>query len=261
MQEIILKAILAGALIISINSILSIFVVWKKMAFFADSLAHSTILSIALGLLLSINISILSIITAVIVAIIVKSQEHKFVSIDSMLSILAHSFLSLGIIIISVNKLVVFNLHNYLFGNILSISNYDIYLLMIITLIFMPFLILSYKKLFLISLNKEIAKSDGIKTNLYETIFIIILSITISISVNIFGLLLSASILIIPTNIAINITTSIKMLPIYIFIISFTNLVLGILLSSLYDIPTTPTIVLCNSFFYIYVIFLKHRVK
>ena len=128
MDNFIIYAIIAAIGISCITGLLGCFVVWKRMAYFGDSLAHSALLGIAIGYLFSININIGILFIAIIFSILLTYLQHKYIlSTDTILGILAHGGIAIGMVMLSLSNYPNFDLHQFLFGDILTISLSEIY--------------------------------------------------------------------------------------------------------------------------------------
>ena len=137
MFELIFPPLIAGIILSFITGPLGTFVVWRKMSYFGDTLSHSALLGIALGFLLNINPFFAVIFVTILLALglVILSIQQKL-AIDTLLGILAHSSLSLGVIVISLLHNIRVDLMGYLFGDLLSITMNDIYLIIVGAIIF-----------------------------------------------------------------------------------------------------------------------------
>lgn len=127
MIEFLLPSILAGIGIALVAGPLGSFVVWRRMAYFGDTLAHASLMGLALGFLLNINLYLALVVVCLGLAVVlVTMQKQQLVATDTLLGILAHSALSLGLIAVSFLDNVRVDLMGYLFGDLLSVSNQDV---------------------------------------------------------------------------------------------------------------------------------------
>ncbi|WP_175463546.1 metal ABC transporter permease, partial [Vibrio cholerae] len=127
MIELLLPSLLAGLGIAIIAGPLGSFVVWRRMAYFGDTLAHASLLGLALGFLLDINLYLALLVCCLgMAAILVAMQKQKLIATDTLLGIMAHSALSLGMIAVSFLDNVRIDLMSYLFGDLLAISPSDL---------------------------------------------------------------------------------------------------------------------------------------
>ncbi|MGC9460024.1 metal ABC transporter permease, partial [Vibrio genomosp. F10] len=127
MIDFLLPSLLAGLGIALIAGPLGSFVVWRKMAYFGDTLAHASLMGLALGFLLNINLYLALLVCCLGLALIlVTLQKQKLVATDTLLGILAHSSLSLGLIAVSFLDSVRIDLMSYLFGDLLAVAPADL---------------------------------------------------------------------------------------------------------------------------------------
>ena len=134
-EPFLIRAIIAGIGVAIITGAIGCFVVWRKMAYFGDSLAHSALLGVALGLVLGISTNLgTMIICSVFAILLIWLQQKKVLATDTLLGILAHAALSIGMVTLSLMERSV-DLHSYLFGDILAVTNHEIYLIIFGTLI------------------------------------------------------------------------------------------------------------------------------
>ena len=125
-EPFLIRAIIAGIGVAIITGAIGCFVVWRKMAYFGDSLAHSALLGVALGLVLGISTNLgTMIICSVFAILLIWLQQKKVLATDTLLGILAHAALSIGMVTLSLMERSV-DLHSYLFGDILAVTNHEI---------------------------------------------------------------------------------------------------------------------------------------
>ncbi len=133
MIEFLLPSILAGIGIAVIAGPLGSFVVWRKMAYFGDTLAHASLMGLALGFLLNINLYLALVVCCLaLAAILVTLQKQQLVATDTLLGILAHSALSIGLVSVSFLDNVRVDLMSYLFGDLLAVSPQDLMSFMLV---------------------------------------------------------------------------------------------------------------------------------
>ena len=244
MDEIIIKIIIAAIGISLITSVLGCFVIWKKMAYFGDSLAHASLLGVAIGILFSIDINLMILAVTICFALILGFlQNRNFLSNDALLGILAHGGISLAMIVISFSDNADIDLEGFLFGSLLSIENKDILLIYLALIIIYPIIFLNWQKLILLTLNSDIACSMGINPAKYRIIFTILIAVTITITVKITGVLLVTSLLIIPASISRIISKSPNQMLLFSTIISVFSSILGSILSYQFDLILGPVII------------------
>ncbi|MBC9129842.1 zinc ABC transporter permease subunit ZnuB [Frischella sp. Ac48] len=252
MFELLLPPLLAGIILSLITGPLGTFVVWRKMSYFGDTLSHAALLGIALSFLLNINPFYAVIFLTVILAVglIVLELQQKL-AIDTLLGILAHSSLSLGVVVISLLNNIRVDLMGYLFGDLLSITLNDIYYILFGTIIVSIILYLNWNRFLFITVSEELAFSNGI--NIIKTKFILtlLLALTIALAMKFVGALIITSLLIIPAATARCYAKSPEQMAIFAIIIGIISVIGGLIISAYYDSPTGPSVVITNAFIFI----------
>lgn len=252
MFELLLPPLLAGIILSLITGPLGTFVVWRKMSYFGDTLSHAALLGIALSFLLNINPFYAVIFLTVILAVglIVLELQQKL-AIDTLLGILAHSSLSLGVVVISLLNNIRVDLMGYLFGDLLSITLNDIYYILFGTIMVSIILYLNWNRFLFITVSEELAFSNGI--NIIKTKFILtlLLALTIALAMKFVGALIITSLLIIPAATARCYAKSPEQMAIFAIIIGIISVIGGLIISAYYDSPTGPSVVITNAFIFI----------
>lgn len=250
----IINALIAGICVSIIAGGLSCFIVWKKMAYFGDALSHSSLFGIALGIILGFNATIGTFITCLIFAGLLSFlQNKKIFSNDTLLGILAHASLSIGIIAISLSGQYV-NLHAYLFGDILTVTNQEIKFFIIAAILVTSSLFFIWEKLVLMTINENIAKAENINTKIIQSIFLILLVVFVATCVKIVGILLITSMLIIPAATSRQITNSPGNMAIVSGLLGIISIFCGVYLSIKADIPTGPSIIFVLTLMFVLVL-------
>ncbi|SPX41746.1 zinc transporter subunit: membrane component of ABC superfamily [Haemophilus influenzae] len=163
MFEILFPALLTGILLSLITAPLGVFVVWRKMAYFGDTLSHSALLGVALGIFLQVNPYIAIVVLTLILAIaMVWLESNTQFSIDTLLGIIAHSCLSLGVVTVGLLRNVRVDLMNYLFGDLLAINYTDLIYIGIGVIIVLSTLIYFWQSLLSTTVSPELAQVEGI---------------------------------------------------------------------------------------------------
>ncbi|MBT4921781.1 MAG: iron chelate uptake ABC transporter family permease subunit [Rickettsiales bacterium] len=245
MDDFILRALLAGTGLSLITGIIGCFVVWRKMSYFGDSLSHSALLGVALGLLFGIDINWTILLVAAVFAVLLTYMENKqILSTDTILGILAHGSLAMGLIVIGFVENQDIDLHDFLFGDILTVSWKDITYIITACVIVYFVMLTNWKKFIMLTISRDLAGLQGINNFRYQLLFIFLMALTISVSIKIIGALLVTSMLIIPAAASRNITNSPITMCICAIIIGILSVCIGILLSYNFNTPSGPSIVL-----------------
>ncbi|KES14474.1 ABC-type Mn2+/Zn2+ transport systems, permease component, partial [Gilliamella apis SCGC AB-598-P17] len=161
---------------------LGTFVVWRRMSYFGDTLSHAALLGVAFGFLLNINLFYAIILVTLILAIgLLWLESQKQLPVDTLLGILAHSALSLGLVVISLMNNIRIDLMGYLFGDILSITMFDVYQIVICVVTIGLLLVWRGNHFLFITVSEELAFSHGIDVPITKFILTILLALTIGI--------------------------------------------------------------------------------
>ncbi|HAV87858.1 MAG TPA: hypothetical protein DCW78_08325, partial [Pseudomonas sp.] len=127
MPDFLLHALLAGLALALVAGPLGSFVVWRRMAYFGDTLSHAALFGVALGLMLDVNLTLAVTVGCVLLALLlVTLQQRQPLASDTLLGILAHSTLSLGLVSLSFMDDVRIDLMGYLFGDLLAVGSADL---------------------------------------------------------------------------------------------------------------------------------------
>jgi zinc transport system permease protein len=255
-----IKAFIAGILIAILISSLSIFVVVKRYAMLSDTLAHISLLGVAIGFLFETSTITMAIIASSIAAILIEYvKSYKKLYSDSVLSIFLSASLAISIIIVSLSNSFTTSLFDYLFGSIVAINDEDIMIIIsffIITLIFIGFY---YQKLLLISFDEELAISSGVNVKLVNLIFTGLIGAMVAISIKIIGTLLIGALMIIPVISAICLKQSFIKTWILSAIFGILSVIIGLTLSFYVSIPSGATIVIVLLFFFLIMLLISKK--
>ena len=251
------NALLAILIIAPLMGILGTMAVNNKMAFFSDALGHSALTGVALGVLLGIKNEIISLVAfGVLLALIITRVKNKGnASSDTVISVFSSTAVALGLLVLSYGG--GFSKYSaFLVGDILSVTQDEILFLFVALIAVLIIWSFIYNKLLLISINRELAASRGVKTILYENIFVVVVAIVVMLSIKSVGILLINSLLILPAATARNVSKNSRS---YLGFSVLTSLICGVggLITSFYaDTSAGATIVMALAvvFFVTYII-------
>ena len=243
LEPFLVNAILAGFAVAVITGVMGCFVVWRRMAYFGDSLAHSALLGVALGFAVGIAVNIgIIIICSVFALLLLWLQQKKVLATDTLLGILAHSALSLGMVTISVMEQRI-DLHSILFGDILTVTRPELWWIYIGGAIVIIMLLMNWSSLVLMTLQEDLAQAEGIRVFLCNLLLMFLMTLVVAVSIRSVGILLISSLLIIPAATARQLARSPEGMAIIASFIGVTSVGLGIYFSFALDTPSGPTIV------------------
>ena len=242
-EPFIIKGLLAGVIVALVAGVMGCFVVWRRMAYFGDSLAHSALLGIALGIALGLNHNLSVIMLCSLFALIlVWLQQKRIFATDTLLGILAHASLSIGVITISILEQII-DLHSYLFGDILTVGNDQIWWLVIGGGSVLGVLTYNWSSLVLMTIDEDLAQAENVPVARYQMLLMFLMTIVVAISIKIVGILLIASLLIIAPAASRQLSKSPEMMAMIACLIGVISVVIGMYFSFELDTPSGPTIV------------------
>jgi zinc transport system permease protein len=200
MEDFLLRAFLAGLGVALVAGPLGCFVVWRRMAYFGATLAHSALLGVALGLLLGVDLTLGIAGTAVAVALLVVAfqRRQRLIATDTLLGLLAHASLAIGLVALSFVRGLRSDLMAYLFGDVLAVTPGDLAWIYGGGAAVLITLALIWRPLLALTLNEELARAEGVATTRTQVAFMLILAVVIAIAMKVVGILLIVSLLIIP---------------------------------------------------------------
>ncbi|MFA0568632.1 zinc ABC transporter permease subunit ZnuB [Vibrio gallaecicus] len=245
MLEFLLPSILAGLGIALIAGPLGSFVVWRKMAYFGDTLAHASLMGLALGFLFNINLYFALLICCLMLAVLlVTLQKQKLVATDTLLGILAHSALSLGLVAVSFLDNVRVDLMSYLFGDLLAVSPTDLVFIYTGVAVISLVLFIFWRPLLSTTVNEDLAAVDGINIDLMRLILMLLVGIVIAVGMKFVGALIMTSLLIIPAATARKFSSTPEQMAFLASVIGSIAVFGGLSLSWCYDTPAGPSVVI-----------------
>ncbi|MDC5703616.1 zinc ABC transporter permease subunit ZnuB [Vibrio europaeus] len=245
MIEFLLPSILAGLGIALIAGPLGSFVVWRRMAYFGDTLAHASLMGLALGFLLDINLYLaLTVCCLALAVILVTLQKQQLVATDTLLGILAHSALSLGLVAVSFLDNVRIDLMSYLFGDLLAVTPEDLVYIYIGVAIVSTVLALFWRSLLSTTVNEDLAAVEGHNVDLMRLILMLMVGLVIAIGMKFVGALIMTSLLIIPAATARRFAKAPEQMALLASIIGAIAVLLGLSMSWHYDTPAGPSVVI-----------------
>tara|TARA_B110000459_G_scaffold171494_1_gene192294 strand:- start:65 stop:892 length:828 start_codon:yes stop_codon:yes gene_type:complete len=253
----ILRGLLAGIAVALVTGTVGCFVIWRRMSYFGDSLAHASLLGVALGVLIGIGANAGIVFTSLLFGfLLLWLQQSKDLPTDTLLGVLSHFALSISIIIISLNKIKI-DLHSFLFGDILTVTSNDLWWMYLGGIIVLILVFLNWSSLILVTIDEDLAKAEGINPLFVNLLLTTILTIVVAISVKIIGILLITSMLIIPAAASRRLVNSPESMALLATVFGILSVILGIFLSVEIDTPSGPTIVVVSSFLFLGVTFLS----
>ncbi len=250
MDEFIINALLAGIGLALLAGSLGCVVVWRRMAYFGDTLAHSALLGVALA----VSVEMLPIIGVAIIGIVIATllfwlEKKQALSTDNFIGIKKHSAKALGLIVLTYaqNQGANVDLMAYLFGDILAVSTDDLFWIYVGAILVLSLFAYLWRDLLSISVHEELALTDGVSVNRTRFMFMLLLAITIAVAIKVVGVLLITALLIIPAASARLYAKSPLQMVMLSMLFAVVSVFIGLASSLQWDAPAAPSIVLSMS--------------
>ena len=246
MADFLFYALLAGLALAVVAGPLGSFVVWRRMAYFGDTLSHAALLGVALGFLLDISPAIAVTVGCLLLAILlVTLQQRQPLTSDTLLGILAPSTLSLGLVVLSFMHEVRIDLMAYLFGDLLAISPTDLMWIVGGSAAVLALLVALWRPLLAITVHEELAMVEGLPVAALRMTLMLLIAVVIAVAMKIVGVLLITSLLIIPAAAAQRHARSPEQMALGASVLGMMAVCGGLALSWFKDTPAGPSIVVC----------------
>lgn len=238
------RAILAGVGVALVAGPLGCFIVWRRLAYFGDTLSHAALLGVALAFLFEVNITLAVFgVSACVSIALLLLQKRATLSADALLGLLAHSALALGLVVLAFMTWIRMDLMGFLFGDILAVSKTDIAVIWLGGAVVLAILAAIWRPLFAATVNRELAEAEGMNPERANIIFMLLMAAVIAISMKIVGVLLITAMLIIPAAAARRFATGPEQMAFLAAGIGAIAVIGGLFGSLEWDTPAGPSIV------------------
>jgi zinc transport system permease protein len=243
-EDFFVRAILAGVGVALAAGPLGCFVVWRRMAYFGAALAHSALLGVALGFLIGVSptIGILALCVCLAVMLVALERQRRLAS-DTLLGILAHGTLALGVVVVSFMERLRIDLMGYLFGDVLAVGRDELLLIYAMAIAAGAVLTAIWRPLLSATVHEELAAAEGVPVARVRLIFTMLIATVIAIGMKVVGILLIISLLIIPAAAARGLAPTPERMAVLAAAIGALSVGLGLFASLRWDLPAGPAIV------------------
>ncbi|MBK1622218.1 zinc ABC transporter permease subunit ZnuB [Afifella marina] len=244
LDDFFVRALLAGIGVALVAGPLGCFVVWRRMAYFGDTMAHSALLGVAIAFLFDINLTfgVFAVATSASLGLVALSRNRSLPA-DALLGILAHSTLALGLVLIAFMTWIRIDLMSYLFGDILAVSRTDVMIIYGVGAVVLAILVAIWRPLLAGTISPEIAVAEGLATERARLVFMLLMAAVIAGAMKIVGVLLITSLLIIPAATARRFASTPERMAMIAAIVGALAASGGLFASLEFDTPSGPSIV------------------
>ena len=260
MPGFLVSAGIAGMLVACLAGPLGSIVVWRRLSYFGETLAHGGLLGVALGLALSLPVQYGVLICGCLLALsLAVLRRRSALSSDTVLGILSHGSLALGLIAISLLPGQV-NLESLLFGDLLAVSQRDIYWMLAINVLVLGLLASHWQALVAWAVHEELAQVEGVNVKRVEILFMLAIAVTVAVAMKVVGVMLITALLIIPAATARRLSRSPEAMAIGAAMAAALAVILGLGLSLWIDTPAGPSIISASLLLFVLVQLIPQRI-
>jgi len=244
LEDFFFRALLGGIGVAIVAGPVGCFIIWRRLAYFGDTLSHSALLGVAMALLLELNITLsVFFISLVVSLLLLLLQKRASLSSDALLGLLAHATLAVGLVVLAFMTWVRVDLMGFLFGDILAVTTRDLAIIWLGGVAVLAGLSLIWRRLFAATVNYELAKAEGAKPDVTNIIFMILVAAVIAVSMKLVGVLLITALLIIPAATARRFSRSPEHMAFIAAAVGAISVFVGLNGSLQWDTPAGPSIV------------------
>ncbi len=243
-EDFMLRAVLGGLGVAGVAGPLGCFVIWRRMVYFGAALAHSALLGVALGLSLGLpaDLGIAVLCLAMALGFLVLDRGHLLAS-DTLLGILAHASLALGLLALAVMEELRVDLMSYLFGDILALNTSDLAVIYVLMVAVLGVLLIFWRPLLSATVDADLARVEGLATGRMKLLFTLLMAVVIAIGMKVVGILMVISLLIIPAATARRLSASPEGMAAAAAVCGGISVLAGLAGSYFWDLPAGAAIV------------------
>lgn len=246
------RAVVVGLLVSLCASLLGVSLVLKRYSMIGDGLSHVGFGALAIATALNVAPLLVSIPIVVISAfLLLRLSENSKIKGDAGIALISTSALAIGVIIISMSTGMNTDVHNYMFGSILAMSDSDVILSIVLSILVLVLFIVFYNRIFAVTFDENFSKATGLRANTYNMIIALLTALTIVLGMRMMGSLLISSLIIFPALTSMRICKNFKSVIISSAIISLVCFFVGIIGSYAYDTPVGASVVVVNIFLFV----------
>ena len=244
LDDFFIRAVIGGIGVALVAGPVGCFIIWRRLAYFGDTLSHSALLGVAMALLLETNVTIAVFLVSVVASLLLLVlQRRAALSSDALLGLLAHSTLAVGLVVLAFMTWVRVDLMGFLFGDILAMTKMDLAVIWGGGAAVLAVLRHIWRPLFAATVNHDLATAEGMRPDLMNIIFMILVAAVIAVSMKLVGVLLITALLIIPAATARRFSASPEQMAVIAALVGMASVWIGLKGSLKWDTPAGPSIV------------------
>lgn len=252
MDDFIVRALVVGGAVVAMGGVLGVFLLWRRMAYFGDTLSHSALLGVALGLVLGMDTNLWIILVCVAAALLMLYvQRSPTLGSDTLLGIIGHSALALGTVALTFLPHVRVDLMGYLFGDILAVTRTDMVLTWAMAVVVLLVMVWLWRPLLAIAVHAELAQVEGVRVGWVSAAYMLLVALMVAVAMKVVGVLLLTALLVIPAAAGRRLARTPEQMAGLAVVVGGLALLGGVGLSLQWDTPTGPSIVVVASVLFV----------
>ena len=241
-------------------AVLGVFLILRQDSMIGHGISHVTFAGVALGLMLNLMPLITALIVAVVTGLIIMLiKEKSGLYGDTTIAIFSSLGFALGILLVTFSKNFNVDLFSYLFGEILAIEAFEVWLSVALAIAVVVIVISNYHRFMYMTFDRESAKVSGIKVNQLDILFTVLTAITVVLGMKIVGILLVSSLLVIPAAAGLQLAVNFRQAIFVSALAALISVTAGLFLSFYLDLPSSGTIVVLSFLLFLFAFGVKKR--
>ncbi len=238
------RAMLAGAGVAIVAGPLGSFMVWRRMAYFGEALAHSSLLGVVLGIVLGVMPWLTVLALSLVVAILLYLMEQsRRATLDSAIGIVAHGALAVGLVLLAFVESARLDLFSYLFGDVLAVTRQEVWLIYGGGALVLGVLAIFWHPMLSVVVNEEVASVEGVNVTTTKIAHLMILAVVVAAAMKVVGVVLIVALLIAPASAARQLANSPEQMAVFASLAGVMAVAIGLWGSYQFDTPAGPSIV------------------
>jgi zinc transport system permease protein len=251
MDDFVWRALAAGAGVAAVAGPFGSFVIWRRMAYFGDTLAHASLLGIALAFALRVDLAVgVLAVCAAVALLLLALQRRRRLPGDALLGILSHTALSLGLVTVAFLERLRVDLVSYLFGDVLAVTATDLAWIWAGGACALAALLALWRPLLAMTVHEELARVEGVRVDAAQAAFVLLLAVVVALAMKVVGILLVTALLLIPAAAARRFARSPEAMAALAGLIGCAAVAAGLAGSLRWDTPAGPSMVVAAALFY-----------
>lgn len=244
MDDFLWRALAAGIGVAVLCGPLGSFVVWRRLAYFGDTLAHAALLGVAVGLIAGFDVTLgVAAVCAAVAVLLVVLGEGRWFAGDTVLGILSHGMLAIGLLAVAASEGPRVDLAAYLFGDILAVTRGELLGVYALGSGVLVVLAVLWRPLLAVTVHEEVARVEGIPVRAVGIGFMVLMAVTVALAMKVVGILLVTALLIIPAAAARRFARSPEAMAVLAAAAGVLSVAGGLWAAFAFDLPAGPAVV------------------